>query len=156
MKLKILLLFISLLLISCSKPQDEEVYTQYPYNFSQQETAVMHVTNVYRNSIGLDTLKSNQHTAYICSQHNDYMIEHDTMSHDYFQKRSDNIIKTLNASHIGEVLAYNYISPQSVLNAWISSPKHKVIIEGNFTNFGIAIKQDSNGRRYYTFIFIKI
>lgn len=154
MKVKILL-FISLLFISCSK-QDEKIYPQYPYNFSQQDIEVMHVTNVYRNQIGLDTLKKIQHIGYISEEHNIYMIEHDTITHDYFQQRSDNLIRTLHAERVGEVIAYNYISSQSVLNAWINSPSHKKIIEGDFTNFGIAIKQDSTGHKYYTFIFVKI
>ena len=154
MKVKILLFF-SLLFISCSK-QDETIYPQYPYNFSQQDIEVMHVTNVYRNQIGLDTLKKIQHIGYICSEHNTYMIEQDIITHDYFQQRSDNLIRTLHAERVGEVLAYNYNYPQSVLNAWINSPSHKKIIEGDFTNFGIAIKKDSNGRKYYTFIFVKI
>jgi uncharacterized protein YkwD len=156
MKIKILLFFISLLFISCSKSQDQEIYTQYSYNFSQEEHDVMHVTNIYRNSIELDTLKSNQHISYICSQHNDYMILNDTMNHNYFYNRSENIIKTLHAYHVGEVLACNYNSPQSVLNAWLSSPGHKKIIEGDFTNFGISIREDLDGRKYYTFIFVKI
>jgi len=154
MKVKILL-FISLLFISCTK-QDEEIYPKYTYNFSQQELEVMHVTNVYRNQIGLDTLKTIEHIGYICEEHNIYMIEQDTITHDYFHERSDNLIKTLHAERVGEVLAYNYNYPQSVLNAWINSPSHKKIIEGDFTNFGIAIKQDYIGRKYYTFIFVKI
>jgi uncharacterized protein YkwD len=155
MKIKIILFFISLLLISCSKSQDQK-YTQYPYNFSQQENAVMNVTNVYRNQIGLDTLKTIEHIGYICKEHNIYMIEQGTMTHDHFEQRSDNLIKTLHAEHVGEVLAYNYSNPQSVLNAWLSSPGHKKIIEGDFTNFGLAIHTNSNNRKYYTFIFVKI
>jgi len=153
MKVKILLLLISLLLISCSK-QDDKFYPQYTYNFSQEERDVMHVTNVYRNSINLDTLKSNQHISYICSQHNEYMILNDTMNHNYFYNRSENIIKTLHADHVAEVLACNYNSPQSVLNAWISSPGHKTIIEGDFTNFGVSIREDCNGRKYYIPLFL--
>lgn len=155
MKVKILLFFISLLLISCSK-QDEKIYPQYPYNFNQEEREVMHVTNVYRNSVNLDTLKSKEHIGYICLEHNQYMITNDTINHNYFCNRSDNLIKTLHASHVGEVLAYNYNSPNSVLNAWVNSPEHKSIIEGDFTDFGVSIRQDSNGRKYYTFIFVKI
>lgn len=150
-----LLLFISLLLISCSK-QDEKFYPQYTYNFSQEELDVMRVTNVYRNQIGLDTLKTIEHIGYISEEHNIYMIEQDTITHDYFQQRSDNLMNTLQAFRVGEVLAYNYNTSQSVLNAWISSPRHKSIIEGDFTNFGVAIHTDSNNRRYYTFIFVKI
>ena len=154
MKVKILLLFI-LLLISCSK-QDEKFYPQYTYNFSQEEREVMHVTNVYRNSINLDTLQPKEHIGYVCLEHNQYMIENDTMNHNYFYSRSENLMNTLHTCRVGEVLAYNYGSPQSVLNAWISSPGHKTIIEGDFTNFGVSIREDLYGRKYYTFIFVKI
>ena len=156
MKVKILLFFISLLFISCSKSKDQDIYPQYSYNFSQEERDVMSVTNVYRNQIGLDTLKTIEHIGYISEEHNIYMIEQDTITHDYFQQRSDNLMNTLQAFRVGEVLAYNYNTSQSVLNAWISSPRHKSIIEGDFTNFGVAIHTDSNNRRYYTFIFVKI
>lgn len=155
MKLKIVLFF-TLLFISCSKPQDDTIYIEQTYDFNTEELELMHVTNVYRSSIQLDTLKSNQHIAYICSEHNDYMILNDTINHDYFHSRSENLVKTLHASRIGEVLAYNYTTPNSVLNAWVNSPNHKNIIEGKFTHFGVAIKEDSFGRKYYTFIFAKI
>lgn len=154
MKVKILL-FISLLFISCTK-QDEEIYPKYTYNFSQQELEVMHVTNVYRNQIGLDTLKTIEHIGYISEEHNIYMIEQDTITHDYFHERSDNLIKTLHADRVGEAIAYNYINSESVLSAWINSPSHRQIIEGDYTNFGLAIDVDSNNRKYYTFIFVKI
>ena len=36
------------------------------------------------------------------------MIEKNLINHDYFQTRSDNLIKTLGAVRVGENIAYNY------------------------------------------------
>jgi len=45
--------------------------------------------------------------------------------------------------------------PNSVVNAWLNSPGHKEVIEGDYTNFEISAEQDDNGRWYYTNIFVK-
>jgi uncharacterized protein YkwD len=138
MKVKIIL-FISLFLLSCTNTQDKIIYTQHTYNFNQQELEVMQITNEYRASIGLNTLTSIQHIGFLCEEHNQYMITTHIISHDYFYYRSQNLESTTLANHVGEVIAYNYVSSNSALQAWLNSPGHKKIIEGNFTNFGVAI-----------------
>ena len=57
---------------------------------------------------------------------------------------------------VSENIAYNYNSAQSVLTAWLNSPTHKQNIEGDFTDFGISIRVNSTGKKYYTNIFVKI
>jgi uncharacterized protein YkwD len=59
-----------------------------------------------------------------------------------FVNRSENIIKTLGAKTVGENIAYNY-SSQSAINAWLKSPGHKENIVGNFTHFGISIRENT-------------
>ena len=56
---------------------------------------------------------------------------------------------------VSENLAYNYTMPESVVNAWLNSPAYKVNIEGDFTHFGISIRTSSDGKKYYTNIFVK-
>ena len=155
MKVKIIF-FISLLFLSCAETQDKIIYTQHTYNFNQQELEVMQITNEYRASIGLNTLTSIQQIGYLCEEHNQYMIRKHIISHDYFYYRSQNLESTTHATHVGEVIAYNYNTSNSTLSAWLNSPGHKRIIEGNFTNFGVSVSVDSNNRKYYTFIFVKI
>jgi uncharacterized protein YkwD len=153
--MKKIIVLILLILLSCTK--DERInYPIYSYTFNQTELDVMQVTNDYRTSIGLNTLTPVQHFGYLCQQHNQYMITTHIISHDFFSERSNNIINTFHATNVGEVIAYNYTTPTSVLQAWLNSTEHKQIIEGNYTHFGISIREDSNGRKYYTFIFAKI
>ena len=150
-----IIVLILLILLSCTK--DERInYPIYSYTFNQTELEVMQVTNDYRTSIGLNTLLPVQHFGYLCQQHNQYMITTHIISHDFFSERSNNIINTFHSTNVGEVIAYNYTTPTSVLQAWLNSTEHKQIIEGNYTHFGISIREDSNGRKYYTFIFAKI
>ncbi len=46
---------------------------------------------------------------------------------------------------------------QAVVEAWLNSAGHKANIEGNYTHFGIAIRENPvNGKKYFTNIFAKI
>lgn len=54
-----------------------------------------------------------------------------------------------------EILAYGYSSPETVVNAWFKSSKHKNILLGlNFKHFGVA-KTNHGGRNYYCILFCK-
>jgi uncharacterized protein YkwD len=84
------------------------------------------------------------------------MIENNVVNHDYFQARSNNIINVLGAEKVGENIAYNYVTPQSALSAWLNSPGHKANLEGDYTHFGISVTVNpETGRKYYTNIFMK-
>ena len=85
------------------------------------------------------------------------MIKNNIVSHDNFANRSQNIIEVLGARSVSENIAYNYKTPQAAVDAWLLSIGHKENIKGNFTHFGISIRENpSNGKKYYTNIFIKI
>ncbi len=126
----------------------------YSYNASELET--MEIINNYRVSVGLNKLQQINHISYKSEEHDDYMIVNNVVNHNNFVSRSENIIALLGAKRVGENVAYNYNSPQSVVNAWLNSPSHKENIVGNYTHFGIAIKTNADGKKYYTNIFAKI
>ncbi|NRT17155.1 MULTISPECIES: CAP domain-containing protein [unclassified Flavobacterium] len=127
------------------------------YNYSTSELEAMNLINDYRVSIGLNSLKKINHISFKSEEHDHYMIVNKVVNHDDFVARSQNIIEVLHAKKVGENIAYNYNSPQSALTAWLNSPAHKENIEGDFTHFGLAIKEDpTTGRKYYTNIFAKI
>lgn len=152
---KILILILTLFILSCTK-QDEAISTTiHTYQFSTNELELLSNINVYRNSIGLNTLQTNQHISYLCQEHNLYMIDNDVINHDYFQYRADNLQKTLGAERVGENIAYNYQNVQSILDAWLNSTGHKENIEGDYTNFGLSITIGTNQRKYITLILIK-
>ena len=162
--LRILLLgAIMITMNSCSSDSSEnqvnpkavERVVNYSYNSIELET--MELINAHRVSIGLNRLEKINHMSYKSEEHDNYMIANNVVNHNDFVARSENIMRTLGAKAVSENIAYNYKTPKAVLDAWLASPGHKVNIEGNFTHFGIAIKEDpANGRKYYTNIFAKI
>ena len=127
------------------------------YTYSDIELETMKLINDYRVSVGLKPLEKINHISYKSEEHDYYMIDKKAASHDGFVSRSENIMKVLGAKTVGENIAYNYNTPQAAVTAWLNSAGHKANIEGDFTHFGIAIKQDSTtGKKYYTNIFAKI
>lgn len=143
-----------ILILSCTKTSESILPQLYSYQFSENEIELFDVINVYRNSIGLNTLEPNQHISYVCYEHNTYMIENNVINHDNFQQRANNLIENLGAVNVGENIAYNYSTPNSVLHAWLNSPGHKKNIEGVYTDFGLSITKDENQRNYITLILI--
>ncbi|MBA0885004.1 CAP domain-containing protein [Flavobacterium undicola] len=127
------------------------------YTYSDAELQAMKLINDYRVSIGLNPLEKINHISYKSEEHDFYMIDNNVVSHDGFVSRSENIMKVLGAKTVGENIAYNYNSPQAALTAWLNSPAHKQNIEGNYTHFGISIRENTTtGKKYYTNIFAKI
>lgn len=148
-------------MISCSTEDtsapsgtDSEIVNTYDYN--EEELRLMNAINEYRESVGLNTLEKINYISYKSQEHNIYMMEQGEISHDFFQQRSADLINHLGAERVGENIAYNYRSPEGALAAWLNSPGHKANIEGDYTNFGVAITADpETGRRYFTNMFIK-
>ena len=146
-------------MVSCSSDSegtsaDKQVVTTYNYN--ETELRLVTLINDYRQSIGLNTLQVSNHISYKSEEHNYYMIEKNVFNHDYFQQRSDNLIRVLGAERVGENIAYNYQTPESAFAAWLNSPAHKANIEGDYTHFGISVTTNPDtGRKYYTNMFIK-
>lgn len=152
----IFMLILLLTSLECSNTKEEPIPIEYEYQYNAEEINLMEITNQYRVYLGLNQLTPIKHIGYLCEQHNYYMIEKDTMSHDYAYQRQVNLEKLYHASEIGEIIAFNYQNNQSVLSAWINSPDHvKILKRSSYTNFGVSIKQNSNNRKFYTFIFIK-
>jgi uncharacterized protein YkwD len=127
------------------------------YSYSTSEIETMNLINAYRVSVGLNALEKIDYISRKSEEHDNYMITTNTVNHNNFVSRSEDIIKVLGAKLVGENIAYNYNTPQAAIKAWLASSGHKENIEGNFTHFGISIRKDPvTGRNYYTNIFAKI
>jgi uncharacterized protein YkwD len=127
------------------------------YTYSTIETDVLDLINAHRVDLGLQSLEKIDYISYKAEEHTNYMIENNTLSHDNFTSRSEDLMSVLGATKVGENVAYNYNSTaDAVFTAWLNSSSHKANIEGDYTNFGISIREDSNGKMYYTNIFVKI
>lgn len=146
-------------MVSCSSDDSSvtssaKLVTEYNYN--ETESRLVQLINDYRVSLGLNSLEVINHISYKSEEHNEYMIEKQAISHDYFQERSDNLIQVLGAQRVAENVAYNYATAESAFAAWKNSPGHRANIEGDYTHFGISVTIDpETGRKFYTNMFIK-
>jgi uncharacterized protein YkwD len=148
--------------VSCStEDSSKETEAKSPivtvYDYSPLEIETMTLINNYRVSIGLNALERINHVSFKSEEHDNYMIANNVVNHDAFVERSNNIIKSLGALRVSENIAYNYNSAKGAFDAWMNSKSHRENIEGDFSHFGLSIRENPvNGRKYYTNIFVKM
>lgn len=119
------------------------------------EIEILELINNHRLSKGLNPLNDMKVVKSVAFSHTDYMVDNNVVSHDNFYTRSTYLKENAGAKRVSENIAYGYTSAQSVVNAWIKSDGHRNNLEGDFTNFDISAEQNTEGKWYYTNIFIK-
>ena len=82
------------------------------------------------------------------------MISQGLISHDGFADRAE-ILNNNGALSVGENVAFGYEDGYDVVNAWINSPDHRDVLEGNYTHVGLGIRKDVLGINYITLILIR-
>ncbi len=159
---KILILaFASFMLFSCATDDNDEILLKeevvdIQLTYTDLESEITTLINEYRSSNGLSTLNVMNIVSFEAETHTEYMVQVGEVNHDNFNKRYQYLVANADAKSASENVAYGYNSAESVVNAWLNSPSHKEIINNpSFTDFGISTKIDSNGKYYYTNIFIK-
>ena len=151
---------IAIIATSCSSDTEryeEPTFTeiQQRYEHTELELELLDLINSYRVQHGLNTLTIIEHISYKANEHNNFMIETNNINHEGFEERKYNLEQVLGAVRVGENIAFGYSSPQAALTAWIESDGHKANLDGNYTHFGVSIKKDLEGRKYYTNMFIR-
>jgi uncharacterized protein YkwD len=119
------------------------------------ELEILELINNHRLALGLNALTNMTMVKSVAFSHTDYMVDNNEVSHANFYKRSDYLKANAGANKVSENVAYGYTSAQSVVNAWLKSEAHRANIEGDYTNFDVAAEENSEGKWYYTNIFIK-
>lgn len=155
------ILCFSVTLISCSSEDTNEVdttetkITLNTYTHSAFELELLDLINQDRVNKGLNALTIISEISYVASTHDDYMITSGTISHDNFEDRANKLRNGVDAIIVSENVASGFNTSAGVLAAWNASPAHKANLEGNHSHFGLAVKADTEGKKYYTLLFIK-
>jgi len=151
----LLMVFLSSTMIACVK-EEQPIVDDASVQYSDFETEVMNQVNNYRSSIGLAKLSRLNLVSKEAETHSVYMLNKETLSHDNFAVRTQNLMNNAAAISIAENVAYGYQNAEELLNAWLNSAAHRRKIEENrYTDFGISAKYNSNGSYYVTQIFIE-
>lgn len=124
-----------------------------------QENEVIRLVNVQRSKAGLQTLTQNWQLSRVARYKSQDMIDKGYFSHTSptygspFRMMESFGIKY---SAAGENIAMGQQSPSEVMNAWMNSPGHRNnIMSPSFTQIGVGLAKDKNGRMYWTQMFIK-
>ncbi|MFI1770603.1 CAP domain-containing protein [Thalassobellus citreus] len=116
---------------------------------------ILYYINQHRIKIKKKILtKDTLHATACAVMHTKYMIEEVRVCHDYFFSRSD-ALKKIGATRVSENVAYGYTSAESVVNAWLKSEAHRIVIEGDYSNIGFGVLKSPNNNYYYTTLFFK-
>lgn len=158
-----MLILCTLFLTSCSKDSigeevssyDQVVTKKVEYNYSTIEVEILDELNLYRSALGLSELKAMANLSVESEGHNEYMIDEGVVSHDNFSLRASFLMQEVGAKKVAENVGYGYRTSEAVVNAWLKSKGHRENVEGDFTHFGISVREDADGKNYYTNIFIK-
>lgn len=157
----LVILIFSITLLSCSSEDANQIEISQPtitlknYTHSTFEIELLDLVNQDRVSKGLNALTIINEVSYLASTHDDYMITNGVASHDNFEQRSTTLKSAFNAISVSENVASGFSTAAGALAAWNASPSHKANLEGNHTHYGLAVKADSNGKKYYTLLFIR-
>lgn len=154
------LALLGMLLFSCSTEEmpDETIA---PAALVEAPTAktieieILERINNHRIGIGLNALNNLGIIKSVAHTHTDYMVEINEVNHDNFIQRKNSLVQHADALTVSENVAYGYNSAEAVVNAWLNSEGHRANLEGNYTDFEISAEQNSEGRWFYTNIFIK-
>jgi uncharacterized protein YkwD len=157
----LVVLFLSMTLMSCSGEETNQIESAQPtialkgYTHSAFEIELLDLVNQDRVSKGLNALTIINEISYVGSTHADYMIINGVASHDNFDQRVISLKNGLGAVTVSENVAAGFSTASVALAAWNASPSHKANLEGSHTHFGLAVKADANGKKYYTLLFIR-
>ncbi|MDT0678218.1 CAP domain-containing protein [Autumnicola musiva] len=158
----VMVLYCTISLVSCSKKSIEEEVKSYDqvaenkisYNYTEVELEILERINAYRTKLGLGKLNVLHEVSVEAENHTEYMISKGEVSHDNFPVRYGNLVNKVGAREVSENVAFGYHTADAVVKAWTKSEGHRLNIEGEHTHFGISVKEDSEGKNYYTNIFI--
>lgn len=154
-----------LLLTAASCSKDEDVVVQEA-NYSidlnlanetdwEMANEILVLVNEHRTSLNLrDIKRDQQYASAYAVDHTKYMIDMSAINHDNFSIRS-RALKDRGAASVGENVAKGYTTARNVVNAWLNSPSHRDVIEGNYTHSGFGVITDAEGKYYFTQLFYR-
>lgn len=129
-----------------------------PRGERQIEKEIFQLINEYREQNGLPPLQYSEVAADMAESHSRRMADKDIpFGHTGFQDRYNALKKELPDMTAGaENVAYGADDAAEAVELWLHSAGHKKNIRGNFTHTGISVVRDSDGRLYFTQLFVKL
>jgi uncharacterized protein YkwD len=127
-----------------------------PAMMSPLEQAVVDLTNQARAQNGLPPLQVNDALVAMAQLQSSNMAQWNTMAH-VLPGAAEPTLESraaaagYNYAWLGENIAFNYPDAESLVAAWMNSPKHRAnILNPNYTAIGVGFARNSLGQPYAT------
>lgn len=133
----------------------KQVSTAPSGNMAEYVNEVLRLVNVERAAVGLGSLSLD---SALCSVADVRAVEIIT-KFDHTRPNGTRCFTAMDEagyshSAAGENIAYNYPSPESVMNGWMNSSGHKAnILSASFGRLGVGIAKDARGSLYWVQMF---
>src|SRR5262249_33889607 len=123
---------------------------------SEDEMAVVELTNAERKKADLPPLKPNSKLFAAARAHVTNMARQDKLAHDLDDKTPEDRITAAGYmfSRWGENIGWRGETPKAAIAEWMDSPIHKDnILNKEFTEIGVAVAKNEKGERYWVQVF---
>ena len=138
------------------KPKDKN--KKDVFKLSAEERAVIDLTNAERKKSDkeLVPLKMNEQLMEAARKHAANMAAQEKMEHELDGKRVPD--RADDAGYkwvtVGENIAQKQLTPKEVIAAWMKSPTHRDnILNGDYTEIGVAVVKSKKGELYWVQVF---
>ena len=142
---------VCLLLIAADTPADKDEFKP-----SEDEQALLDRTNAERKAAGVAALKSSPKLFAAARGHATNMAKQDKLAHDLDGKTFGDRIKATGYEYAAaaENIAKGQPTPKEAVESWMGSPPHKAnLLNGEYTEVGLAVAKNDAGERYWVQVF---
>mgnify|MGYP005840421387 CR=1 FL=1 len=126
------------------------------FTMTAAEQAIIDHTNAERKKARLPPLQPNPALFAAARAHTSNMARQDKLAHELDGKAPADRAQAAGYRYslVGENVAMGQSGPAEVVEGWMNSPGHRAnILKPEFTEIGIGIGRNSDGRPYYTQVF---
>lgn len=125
------------------------------HQYKDFENELLKYVNEYRKTIKAKPLRMNMFIGNIAERHSRDLAAKKEESNEAYKERMDKIYHQLKPVYsFAENVDTGRRSPKEVVEGWLSSPKHKKNLDGDYNLSGIGIVKDADSTMYITQIFI--
>lgn len=125
---------------------------------SEDEQAVLDATNAERKKAKLDPLAVDAKLLEAARKHAANMAKQDKLDHTLDDKDVADRVKAAGYAfrRLGENIAWNQQTPKDVVAGWMDSKGHREnLLNGDYTQIGLAVAKNSKGEPYWVQVFGK-
>ena len=128
-----------------------------PENVEEMKLEVLARINQQRADLGLGAVVRDLGIEEIIQEYTEKMADGEArFGHGGFSNRCKEMRLITGGNMCGEILAWGHPNAEAVHRGWVNSPGHNsTMIQPRYTHAGLAYKMNSNGRRYWSVLFLE-